>query len=206
MRRGAGRCSNTPGATSKGYTPMPFKFTCERCGEPFTRTNRLRGGKTPHRFCSMSCARKSRPSTSFVAETFFSRVDTTGGDDSCWPWRGARNREGYGFLKVNKRIYLAHRVAFFVDHGHWPIPCACHHCDTPSCCNPNHLFAGSHGDNARDRASKGRGGRYKLTAEDVRTIRRRYEEGSTQRSLAIEYGLYPGTVSDIVHRRLWKHV
>ena len=31
-----------------------------------------------------------------------------------------------------------------------------HHCDTPTCCNPDHLFLGTIADNNRDRARKGR--------------------------------------------------
>lgn len=32
----------------------------------------------------------------------------------------------------------------------------CHHCDTPLCCNPRHLFPGSRSDNAQDAIRKGR--------------------------------------------------
>lgn len=77
--------------------------------------------------------------------------------DSCWNWRGWTNRQGYANFKVNGVTHKAHRVSYELTNG--PIPTGllvCHQCDNPSCMNPNHLFVGTHQDNATDKMNKGR--------------------------------------------------
>lgn len=75
----------------------------------------------------------------------------------CLEWTGARNSAGYGHLKDGKTSFSAHRVAWVATNGEIP-PGAfvCHHCDNPSCIRPDHLFVGTHADNQRDKAHKGR--------------------------------------------------
>lgn len=77
----------------------------------------------------------------------------------CWPWIGRRNAAGYGvfdtFLDGDR---MAHRVAWVIEHG--PILdglFVCHSCDNPRCVRPSHLWLGTHSDNMRDMAAKGRG-------------------------------------------------
>jgi len=139
----------------------------------------------------------------------------------CWIWqRAARNNQGYGVLRIGSRRdgtvknVLAHRMAYETFIG--PIPpglCACHRCDNTLCCNPEHLFLGTHRENMEDAASKGRfprGERHhgsKMTANGVIEIRRRYEqEGASQYRLAYEYGISRQSICDIVSYRTWRHV
>ncbi|MEO0085709.1 MAG: HNH endonuclease signature motif containing protein [candidate division WOR-3 bacterium] len=72
----------------------------------------------------------------------------------CWPWTGCRHPTlGYGFFRGD----YAHREAYRRAYG--PIPngmCVCHRCDNPECCNPAHLFVGTHRDNIQDSIRKGR--------------------------------------------------
>ncbi|WP_162854385.1 HNH endonuclease signature motif containing protein [Verrucosispora sp. SN26_14.1] len=84
---------------------------------------------------------------------FIAQVDTTGGPDACWTWRGHKNDDGYG--RFGKQSEGAHRVAYelmvravpdglTVDHQ-------CHNADTTCpggttcahrlCVNPAHLEA-----------------------------------------------------------------
>ena len=95
-------------------------------------------------------------------EQFWARVDKTG---PCWLWIG-KGRGGslhYGSLKlpvaladgVPRRTTLAHRVAFYLTRGYWPINTR-HTCDTPLCCNPDHLIEGTQADNIHDCITRGR--------------------------------------------------
>jgi HNH endonuclease len=66
-----------------------------------------------------------------------------------------RNTNGYGHVRWDGRLWLAHRAAWAARHG--PIPkgfCVCHRCNVRPCVNPDHLFLGTHKDNMTDKATK----------------------------------------------------
>lgn len=135
---------------------------------------------------------------------------------SCWHWPGQRNKQGYGLLwsrdAPGKKV-LAHRLAYEAFLG--PLPpnaCVLHTCDTPSCCNPSHLYSGSRTENARDRVQRGRTvmgeqhGASFLTDNDVRELRRRYEKGEPLASIARGMGLSYRHAWKIAKRLSWRHV
>jgi hypothetical protein len=86
---------------------------------------------------------------------FWAKVEKT---DSCWLWQGAKDRSGYGnFCLPGPRYTKAHRVAWLLETGVFPTGLlVCHHCDTPGCVRPDHLFLGTPLDNNRDCQAKGR--------------------------------------------------
>lgn len=73
-------------------------------------------------------------------------------DGPCWIWKGKRVG-GYGQVELDGRIWQVHRLAFWLAHdGDLPgTHCVCHKCDVKLCCNPDHLFAGTHEQNDYDK-------------------------------------------------------
>lgn len=87
---------------------------------------------------------------------FWEKVEVLGEDD-CWEWKASKVRGGYGQFWIHGEQVKSHRVAWIITNGQIPLGMlACHKCDNPGCCNPNHLFMGSHKDNAVDKVKKGR--------------------------------------------------
>ena len=146
-----------------------------------------------------------------LAERFWEKV-TRAAPDQCWMWAASKNAKGYGTIGVDYSSRLAHRVAWELETG--PIPdgaVICHHCDTPGCVNPAHLFLGTQADNVADMRAKGRNNgprgerchTAKLNENDVREIR-----ASTLKNaeLARRHGVTGSMIAAIRHRKSWKHV
>lgn len=159
----------------------------------------------------MATKRIGRPPVP-LQERFWRKV-ALASRDQCWIWQGARDLDGYGFIKQRDGAQLrAHRVSFELHHG--PVPpglYVCHSCDNPSCVNPEHLFAGTHQDNTDDKVRKGRSARLigsgnpmsRLAPGDVLAIQ---SDGRAKESIAADYGISTSHVRDIKAGRRWGHL
>lgn len=139
-------------------------------------------------------------------DVLWSKVEKRG-EDECWNWIGYKNAGGYGRVQINEWQYYAHRVIFnLVNPGVIDLKAPkqtdekgflLHTCDNPSCCNPKHLWVGTHRDNMEDKVKKNRqkkfpsdtGPRCRLTMQQAREVRQLRKEGISARELAKRYGL-----------------
>jgi predicted XRE-type DNA-binding protein len=123
----------------------------------------------------------------------------------CWIWNASYKNERwqYGGVRFHGEVWRSHRLSYTLYIG--PIPkgkAVMHTCDNPRCVNPKHLVLGTLADNNLDRAKKFRSAG-KLKREDVIFIRK---SDMLQNDLAKMFGICQQTVSDIIHRRHYKHV
>lgn len=157
------------------------------------------------------------PSRVPIDERFWPKVAF---GDGCWEWLGARDDNGYGWIKVtweasHPRQEKAHRVCWILTRG--PIPDGqrvLHTCDNPPCVRPSHLFLGTDLDNRHDAMKKGRWtptrgervGTSKLTDEDIIQIRGALSQGVRQSDLALKFGVTQSAISNISRRKRWTHI
>lgn len=145
------------------------------------------------------------------AQIFWSKVAITADDNQCWLWLGGLNEDYYGLITWNNKVMIASRVAWM--YPDYVIPdgmFVCHSCDNPRCCNPKHLFIGTHQDNMTDMARKGRmpkGSKHhksKLTELEVEEMRRLHKLGIKGVELAHKYNVSISAISRIVNHKVRK--
>lgn len=167
-------------------------------------------------YCSKLCANRAKTTGRVVPvtkENLFSTWVNVDHHTGCWNWKAGKNQYGYGMKRQDGKKWVAHRLVYSLLKGNPPDHLyACHTCDNPSCCNPDHIFFGTPQDNTTDAKQKGRvpkgseHGNSKLTERDVSEIRRLYFSGIQPSVIATQYPVRPLHVTRIAKRRAWKHV
>ena len=119
----------------------------------------VRGGKIVRGMCRIHYRRTiRRKTTNRPVQSLMERLTAklVRRPNGCLEWTGL-NHLGYGRISVANKTIATHRLAWELANG--PIPegiCVCHTCDNPPCCDPAHLFLGTHADNVADKMDKGR--------------------------------------------------
>jgi hypothetical protein len=132
-------------------------------------------------------------------------LDTIKVEGRCWIWQGSiSKRSGRPRLKYQGKTTTAHRASFIAFKRRIPEGLfVLHTCDNILCVNPDHLYAGTHLDNMRDRNIRTgfknlkRGVSHhnaKLSDIEVMAI---FNSEESNYALATKYGIANQTVSGI---------
>jgi hypothetical protein len=128
-------------------------------------------------------------------------------NSGCWIWTGSRNTKGHGEVRINWQKHYTHRLSWELRNG--PIPdglWVLHKCDNATCCNPDHLYLGTHNDNMRDMVVAGRHGGAVLAPDVVRQMRAARLAGRTFESLGRSFGVSAATAYQVISGKTWGHV
>lgn len=165
---------------------------CPVCSAPF-----LTFPSQNSTYCSRKCAGKSRQNIRRplrpLSERFWEKVDRRGPNE-CWPWIGkTKFSDGRGKFRTEKFMQTSNYVAFELTYGPLqPGEYACHSCDFPPCCNPAHLFRGSHKKNMEDCRKKNR--RIYWDLQKAIALR---NQGLTIKEIATIVGTTPSSVRKV---------
>jgi hypothetical protein len=137
-------------------------------------------------------------------------------NSGCLLWIGAVASAGYGHGHRNGEHFYAHRSAFECASGE----CIAeglvvrHRCDTPPCCNPDHLISGTQADNVMDSVSRGRANRAKgerapkaiLTEIDVLSARKLAQAGKHINQIAPFFPVHRTALTNAITGKTWRHL
>lgn len=133
----------------------------------------------------------------------------------CWLWGGRVSRNGYPTFS-DRGFISGHRYSYKYFKGDFDNNLhVLHKCDVCCCVNPDHLFLGTHQDNMKDKAVKGRTNPVrgilhysaKLTNDQVLQIRKLHNPSVfSTRKLARMFNVNQRLIFNIIHRTVWKHI
>lgn len=153
---------------------------CKTCRAFIKKAEKF--GKFNKAFCSVDCSIKDKTSKQNKTE--------------CWEWKGAKDKDGYAFVKFEGKQMRVTRVLTSAPKR----SVVMHSCDNPSCVNPDHLKVGTVEENNRDKKEKGRDKKglqvhgAKLTDRQVKSI---FSSSKSVSSLAEKFSVTNGTIYNI---------
>lgn len=146
---------------------------------------------------------------------FWSKVDMRGPDE-CWEWQASLHTSGYGRFKIaSYRTVMASRFALVCSSKFERLDrFALHTCDNPKCCNPAHLYFGTHQRNMDDKKERGRwrggdqsgvnNGAAKIDEKQLQLIVKRLQDGWNNKQIAADLPIGHAMVSKIRLGHMWR--
>jgi hypothetical protein len=185
----------------KNFKPI----SCHCCGLEFVPRS------SQSRYCGEKCKRADVGVISAAQfEAIIESVEMVT-ESGCWIYMGSLDDGGYGVIyPKHGQAKKAHRAMY--EHLYGAIPDgmkACHRCDTPSCCNPSHIFIGTQAENVYDAAAKKRmrapsGDMSPHAKLDWETVRRIRSSNKTAYWWSKELHMAKSTIAKIIEGRSWK--
>ena len=172
---------------------VPYGFCHCGCGEQTSLardTNRRRGYAKgePLAFIHGHNSRLYRP----VIEEKILEEDR-GYRSLCWVWQGIKSQRGYGYVSMDGRTQMVHKVLWEKEHG--PIPSGLeldHLCRVKACVNPAHLEPVTHRENTRRAWPTSR-------PEFREKVRQMWQSGGySMRAIGREMGVKHDTISRLL--------
>ena len=129
----------------------------------------------------------------------------------CAEWLGYCDQSGYPQLWHNKKRFIVTRLVMHLTHdfelskktSHQFV---CHHCDNPSCINPEHLYIGDAKTNVVDAVKRKRYRTRTLTDVKIIQIFALHAKGTTPKEIAKHFDIGIYTIHSVLRRHSWKHV
>lgn len=93
---------------------------------------------------------------------FWAKVDKNSSDMGCWLWTGAKTRQGYGQVEVQRVRHFSHKLSYMMLKGNVPEGYSVDHkyvsegCPR-NCVNPEHLRILTHQQNSENRKGANKG-------------------------------------------------
>ena len=152
----------------------------------------------------------NRPVVCSLACAFWRYVEII--PESCRKWLGLRDDQGYGVVYYGGTTFKAHRASLLIAGVRIDGLHVLHHCDSPPCTNPDHLFVGTQADNVRDMDNKRRrvalngedAGRAKLSSMEAAAIRSALSDGEKCTVLGRRFGVTSNAISAIKFNKSWR--
>lgn len=125
-------------------------------------------------------------------------------EKGCLVWLGSYNERGYGKFGMNRKLYKAHRIAYYIHYKIDPKGLdVAHKCNNPSCCNYEHLYLATGKQNTQDAHNDGlcKDGENhpyaKLSDKEINLVKEEQRKGVSMQEIASKFGVSQPSISNI---------